>query len=166
VFVSEERMARRAKRKEARRAVHVGDSHCGRGVFARRRFAAGQTIAEVVGEIFTDPDYGSNYCIDLGGGGVLEPAAPFRFLNHSCRPNCELTGRSYWNEEAAALCHNTWLVALADVAAGEELTIDYAWPAATAIPCRCGSPECRGWIVAVEQVDEVGGAAAPESLGS
>jgi SET domain-containing protein len=31
--------------------------------------------------------------------------------------------------------------------AGEELLIDYCWPADAAIPCRCGALGCRGWIV-------------------
>ena len=28
------------------------------------------------------------------------------------------------------------------------MTIDYAWPADSAIRCQCGSENCRGWIVA------------------
>jgi SET domain-containing protein len=138
--------------KRASRAVSVGPTPCGQGVFAQRRFAAQETIAEIHGQVISDPDYGSDYCIDLGGGEVLEPAAPFCYLNHSCRPNCELTGRARWDEESGALRHNTWLAALTDIAPGDELTIDYAWPAASAIPCLCGSAHCRGWIVAEDQL--------------
>jgi hypothetical protein len=137
------------------RAVRVGAAFCGQGVFAQRRFAAGETIADIHGEVICDPDYGSDYCIDLGGSGVLEPAAPFCYLNHSCQPNCELTGRTTWDEDASGLRHETWLMALADIARGDELTIDYSWPAASAIPCRCGSSQCRGWIVAPDQLSEV-----------
>jgi SET domain-containing protein len=37
-----------------------------------------------------------------------------------------------------------------DIAGGEELTIDYSYGAeGEKVPCRCGSPECRGCINAV-----------------
>jgi hypothetical protein len=35
---------------------------------------------------------------------------------------------------------------------GQELTIDYAWPANAAIPCLCQSKSCRGWIVAAKEL--------------
>jgi len=41
------------------------------------------------------------------------------------------------------------------IAPGEQLTIDYAWPAWAAVPCACGAPECRGWIVAKENCNSV-----------
>jgi SET domain-containing protein len=148
-------MARPARKKRRGRGVRVGPAACGRGVFAERRFRAGETIAEVHGEVILDPDYGSDYCIDLGGAGVLEPAAPYCYLNHGCQPNCELTGRNSWDEQTGSLRHNTRLMALADIAAGDELTIDYAWPASSAIPCHCGSPNCRGWIVAPDQLRDL-----------
>ena len=147
--------------KRAARAVRIGVSPCGRGVFSRRRFAAGETIAGIGGEVITDPDYGSDSCIDLGGSGVLEPESPFCYLNHSCRPNCELTGRTTWDDDAAAIRHQTWLMALAEIATGDELTIDYAWPAASAIRCLCGSSDCRGWIVAPDQLGEMAREPAP-----
>jgi hypothetical protein len=44
----------------------------------------------VSGWVISDPNYGSDYCIDAGDGKVLEPAAPFCYLNHACEPNCQL----------------------------------------------------------------------------
>ena len=41
------------------------------------------------------------------------------------------------------------VVALRDIPAGEELTLDYADycnDSAAAFDCRCGAPNCRGWI--------------------
>ena len=38
---------------------------------------------------------------------------------------------------------------------GEEITIDYGWPAVSAIPCLCGSERCRGWIVNMEELPEL-----------
>jgi hypothetical protein len=40
-----------------------------------------------------------------------------------------------------------WIEAIRDIMPGEELTIDYAWPADRNAKCLCGSPQCRGWIV-------------------
>lgn len=40
-----------------------------------------------------------------------------------------------------------WVETLEDIMLGEELTIDYAWPADRAAKCLCGKPQCRGWIV-------------------
>jgi hypothetical protein len=79
-------MARRARMKRSNRTVRVGSTVYGRGVFARRRFGAGETIAEVQGEVISDPDCGSDYCIGLGGNEVLDPASPYRYLNHHCQP--------------------------------------------------------------------------------
>lgn len=155
-------MVRRAKTKQKSRAIGVEQTDYGLGVFARRVFSAGQTISEIKGEVIADTDYGSDYCIDLGGGEVLEPAAPFRYLNHSCQPNCEIVGRTTWDDAAGALRHVTWVRSLGIIAPGEQLTIDYAWPASCAIPCMCGSENCRGWIVAEDQVDDVADRPPPQ----
>lgn len=40
-----------------------------------------------------------------------------------------------------------WVESLRDIMPGEELSIDYAWPADRAMKCLCGSSRCRGWIV-------------------
>jgi hypothetical protein len=48
-----------------------------------------------------------------------------------------------------------WVETLRDILPGEELTIDYSWPASRAMPCACGSTKCRGWIVDPEELDEL-----------
>jgi hypothetical protein len=135
--------------------VVVGDTPVGRGVFAVRRFAKDDVIAEVAGQLILDPDYSSHYCVDLGGSVSLEPDPPFRFLNHSCEPNCELF---QWSDEEGDDCDidndppQLWIAALRTIRPGEELTIDYAWPADVAIRCLCKAPKCRGWIVDPEEL--------------
>jgi uncharacterized protein len=64
-----------------------------------------------------------------------EYEAVMLFLNHSCAPNVGFAG-------------NIVLVAMRDIAAGEELTTDYALfdDCADVMDCRCGSPGCRGVI--------------------
>jgi uncharacterized protein len=57
------------------------------------------------------------------------------FINHSCEPNVGFAG-------------NIVLVAMRDIAAGEELTTDYALfdDADDPMTCSCGTPSCRGTI--------------------
>src|SRR5207248_9896344 len=57
------------------------------------------------------------------------------FLNHSCEPNVGIQGQIVF-------------VAMRDVAAGEELTLDYATIERPAEPmaCRCGAKGCRRLI--------------------
>jgi hypothetical protein len=57
------------------------------------------------------------------------------FINHSCEPNVGIAG-------------NIVLVAMRDIAAGDELTIDYAMfdTLDDGMACRCGSASCRGTI--------------------
>jgi hypothetical protein len=148
-------MVRAARMKRPSRAVRVGPTPYGCGIFARRRFCAQETIGVIGGEVIDDQDYWSAYCIDLGDGAVLEPAAPFRFINHSCQPNCELVCYSAWDDESGVLRHATRLNARRDIQPSEQLTIDYAWPPCCAIPCLCGSENCRGWIVAKHQLDQL-----------
>ncbi len=63
-----------------------------------------------------------------------------RFINHSCDPNCD-----YRIEGRRVLIY-----ALRDIAAGEELSIDYSFGAdGEVVPCACGAPDCRGRINAL-----------------
>lgn len=127
--------------------VRVGPARHGMGVFATRRLRGERELAKVEGEVIDDADYGSNHCMDLGGTLSLEPVAPFRFLNHSCEPNCSLILCETTHEDGSPATPEIWVETLRQIAPGEELTIDYAWPADSAIPCGCGAPTCRGWIV-------------------
>ena len=79
--------------------VRIDKNSYGLGVFAFAFIPQGTPIARVSGKIIRDPDYGSDYCIDAGDGKVLEPGAPFCYLNHACEPNCQLT--QYVKEEEA-----------------------------------------------------------------
>lgn len=57
-------------------------------------------------------------------------------VNHSCEPNMGMGG-------------NVLLVAMRDIAAGEELTIGYALFLADpdfVMECRCGTAACRGVV--------------------
>lgn len=124
--------------------VRIGQAAYGKGVYARRRFKKGTVIGEVTGQVIDSEGYDSSYCIDLGGSRRLEPILPFRFLNHSCGPNC----RFIWYEpdQEGELVSSVWVEALQTIEPGEELTIHYGWPADAAIRCGCRSVRCEGWI--------------------
>lgn len=129
------------------RGVKVGDAKYGKGLFASKTFKRGDEIGEVDGERHLDPAYSSEYCIDLGDEMSLEPGEPFRFMNHSCEPNAKLF--VIYDEDSAPIEDRRVVVeALRRIPKGTELTIDYEWPATSAIPCGCGAAKCRGWIVA------------------
>jgi SET domain-containing protein len=135
-------------------SVRVGPSSHGLGVFSLRPFVADDLVGPIQGEIVENPQYGSDYCIDLGDQS-LEPLPPFRYLNHSCQPNCALVVYDEDDEQGATRISSVWLEILCEIAPGEQMTIDYAWPAEAAIPCQCGTASCRGWIVSKEGLDEV-----------
>ena len=61
---------------------------------------------------------------------------PADFVNHSCNPNAGLSGQ-------------TALVALREIAAGEEICYDYAMTDGSPydeFECRCGEANCRGRV--------------------
>jgi tetratricopeptide (TPR) repeat protein len=66
----------------------------------------------------------------VGGSGA-------ELVNHSCAPNCRFRvaeGRAF-------------VVSLRRIAKGEELLVDYAFPAASErVACHCGAATCRGTI--------------------
>jgi uncharacterized protein len=145
----EERPAQRARDK----SVRIGSTRVGKGLFARRSYPAETVIGEIEGQIMDDPDYGSDYCMNVGEGRALEPAAPFRYVNHSCDPNCEFDFFDLPDADGTETRRRVFLLALREIKPGEELTIDYRWSATSAIPCRCQSPSCRGWIVDPDEWD-------------
>jgi uncharacterized protein len=131
--------------------VRIDETPLGKGVFAKRHFRRGQVVGVIQGKVIDDPHYGSMYCMDLGGTRSLEPIAPFRYLNHSCEPNCELFIWTYLEDSTPA--KQLFLEALRAIEPEEELTIDYAWSPEAAIPCLCGCRSCRGWVVDPDQLN-------------
>jgi len=128
-----------------RRLLRVASTPVGRGVFARRSLPPHLVLGEITGVILDHHPEDSSYVMELASGRLLDPAAPLRFVNHGCDPNCEIF---YWDDEDGVPPEDRlWMQTIRPIAKGEELLIDYAWPADAAIPCRCGALDCRGWIV-------------------
>ena len=140
--------------------VRVGETPYGQGLYATQDLPAGRILGQVHGSIVLDPDYDSPYCIELIEDVSLEPEDPFALLNHGCDPNCALvwiegTDQIEYPDGTKRVMPDVIVETLAPIRAGEQLTIDYRWPAEAAIPCRCRSANCRGWIVAAEELDQL-----------
>jgi uncharacterized protein len=119
----------------------------GQGLFARVAIAAGEMVAVKGGHVLTgsqwsalEPTLGAaeiQIAEDLFIAPVREDhrAGSMLYTNHSCDPNLAIQGQIV-------------LVAMRDVAAGEELTIDWATTddGDHRMTCHCGSPRCRGIV--------------------
>lgn len=120
----------------------------GRGLFANVAFAMGETILVVKGRRRTST-YDSHYRVGprwIGIGDCLwlepTPGSHASFINHSCDANAVITA-------------DRTLVALAPIAKGQEIWIDYSTTEADPhwkMACKCGTAQCRGVIRAVHSL--------------
>ena len=120
----------------------------GRGLFARVPIAVGEVVAVKGGAIMDRAafarvrDQVSPAEIQIEDDLFIAPRradeveASILCLNHSCRPNVGVRGQITF-------------VAMHDIGAGAELTIDYAMidgDPAERMTCACGAPDCRGTV--------------------
>ena len=135
--------------------VYVAGSPNGRGLFTSVALGGNRAVGRVHGQK-KPSGWRSEYCMEFADGAI-EPDPPYRFINHSCDPNCiliewelsrgdETQGEGGTNEPI----YEMWLHTLRPVKKGEELTIDYGWEAEASIRCNCRSPKCRGWICRID----------------
>jgi SET domain-containing protein len=121
----------------------------GKGCYAGEFISAGAFIVEYVGEIIPaeeayrreqDPARNGIYTFWTNDEWAIDGCREdntARFINHSCTPNCD-----YLIEGRRVLIY-----AARDIAAGEELSIDYSYGSdGEMVPCACGAPACRGRI--------------------
>ena len=133
------------------------------GVFAKHDIKKDARVIEYVGELISveeserradiqlekhgkNPDEGSVYLFSISKKTDMDgnvPWNPAKFINHSCDPNCESL-----NEDG-----RIFLIAIKDIKKGEELSFDYGYDVDNYKdhPCRCGSKNCIGYIVAENQ---------------
>lgn len=131
----------------------------GSGVFALRALPRGTRIVEYLGERVSHAEADRRYegrpandahtflfivddrtVVDAGAGGNEA-----RFINHSCKPNCE----------TEVLRGRIWVRARRRILPGEELSYDYCIGRDADDPpdvddifsCRCGAPRCRGTML-------------------
>jgi SET domain-containing protein len=96
-------------------AVHVGLSVIhGKGLFASRALAEGELIGVYDGEIVQEDGMHVLWVEEDDDEWVgYDGQNHMRYMNHDENPNAEMDGLN---------CY-----ALRDIAAGEEITIDYGW---------------------------------------
>jgi SET domain-containing protein len=119
----------------------------GLGLFAKDAIARGEIVAVKGGYVLTRARW-SDLQAELGPAEIQiaddlviapaggdERAGAMLYTNHSCDPNLAIQGQIV-------------LVAMRDVVAGEELTIDWATTDDDdyVMTCNCGSARCRGTI--------------------
>ena len=121
------------------------------GVYAAEFIPAGRKVIEYTGErisrretrrrseeseftyLFTLDSY---WTIDGAAGG-----SGAEYINHSCDPN--LISR--------ILKGHILYMSARNINAGEELTVDYRFDKKVdKVPCKCGSPKCRGTINVID----------------
>ena len=140
------------KKNKLKKKLEVKQSGSGLGLFAKKDFKKDAVIGRIKGKVVDDAAHDPRYVMELGNDMMLVPKAPFRFLNHSCRPNCELFDWEDEKPDPKTGVKGLYLGVIRKVKAGDELTIDYSWPADFAIPCHCGHKKCRGFIVAKDEL--------------
>ena len=122
------------------------------GLYANQNIKKGTKIIEYKGKIIsvkeseTNPKFDNRKAIylfninkkyDLDGDFKYNVA---RLINHSCNPNCEVTGTG----------RKIWVYAIKDIKKNEELSYDYGFSFDEDYknyPCKCRSSNCVGYIV-------------------
>ena len=122
------------------------------GLYANCDIKKGTKIIEYKGKIITakqteiNPKFDNGKAIylfnlnkryDLDGDFEFNTA---RLINHSCEPNCEVTGSGL----------KIWVYALKDIKKNDELSYDYGFSYDQdyrQYPCKCGAKSCIGYIV-------------------
>ena len=119
----------------------------GRGLFATVPIAAGEIVTvkgghlidkatlDRLSHVVRDSDLQVMDDLYLAPVEEAEFEGVMMFLNHSCEPNVGVRGQIVF-------------VAMRDIRAGEELTVDYAMVDhdAGTMACRCGAACCRGVV--------------------
>ncbi|GAA4779830.1 hypothetical protein GCM10023219_29690 [Stakelama sediminis] len=121
----------------------VGDTHLGKAVFATHRFAEGAILMPFTGRRFHADRVPSlmrgqqDRFVQVGAQEYMGPSGGYDDLvNHSCDPNAGLRFTD----------KGVLLIALRDIAAGDEITWDYSTTLAENnwhMICQCRSEQCR-----------------------
>ena len=115
--------------------VISGASPHGKAVIAVQELAPGTLVFQLTGTLTHLPD---TYTIQIDAHTHLLPDDQlWRYLNHSCAPNCRID-------------FNTWtLVTTQAIQCNAELTFNYLtteWEMVAPFACRCGTPHCYGVV--------------------
>jgi len=122
----------------------LGASPHGEAVIAIQELAPGTLVFPLTGTLTHIPD---TYTIQIGAHTHLLPDGQlWRYLNHSCAPNCRID-------------FNTWsLVTTRTIQCNEELTFNYLtteWDMVAPFACRCGALHCSGCVAGFKYLPPV-----------
>lgn len=129
------------------------------GCFTLEDIPRGTVVLEYTGERISkeegDRRYEGRsftYLFGVGNGDiVIDGHSMAMFINHSCKPNCEI------DEVDGRIFVKT----LRNLKAGEELTYDYwLYDGDDEAPCSCGSRNCRGSMYSPIEIKRMQRAAA------
>ncbi len=131
----------------------VGETHLGKAVFAARAFDEGQALLEFTGRRFRAAQVpslmrgGSDRYVQVTPEHYMGPSGRMDDLvNHSCDPNA---GLRFTDE-------GVYLVAIRNIAPGEEVTWDYSTTLAESnwhMICQCRAANCRRVIGNFSTID-------------
>ena len=117
----------------------------GKGLKSKVAFRAGDYVAKLSGVLVNNTTLNT---IQITETLLISDPWFCRFLLHSCDPSLEFD------------IDHFHVTARRDISPGEYLTVDYARTddeVAVQFACKCGSPNCRGWITGRNQeVNEEG----------
>jgi hypothetical protein len=130
-----------AKHRYSNETFYIEECTFGLGVFANRDIQEGETILAFGGPIIDFAETkrrGPWECMPLqiGSNQYYDTRPPGIFVNHSCDPN-------------AGIRNDRDLIALRDIAKGEEILFDYSTTMeehSFTMRCLCGAPACRQMI--------------------
>ena len=126
----------------------------GAGVYTTAPIPRGTHVLEYTGPRLTTEETDGLYADSevtylygmADGKTVIDGFGMAAFVNHSCQPNCE----------ADQIDNRVWIIALRNIAAGEELTYDYniydAEPGED-VTCHCGANSCRGTMLCEQEIE-------------
>jgi hypothetical protein len=128
--------------------TRIAPCSVGRGLFAAEPIAAGTLILQFSGPELTLNEVralgpAAANALQVGIDRYLYLDEPGRMVNHSCSPN-------------AVVRNDTALFAIRDIAPDEEIRFDYSTTISDGwtMACTCGSPDCRGLVVAFQLLPE------------
>lgn len=102
-------------------ALRVGISNTGKGLFATEAMPKGACVIEYIGRPATRAEQlkdDGKYLFWINDTQMINgniPANAARYINHSCKPNCQVEGPD----------GKIFIMSLRAIKAGEELTYDY-----------------------------------------
>ncbi len=122
------------------------------GCYTTTPIAKGTRVVEYTGPIIDKEEADRRYehkpityLFGIGDGSkVIDGHGIAMFINHSCDANCE-------TEE---IDDRVWIMAIRNIAAGEELCYDYCLydGGEEDAPCNCGAKNCRGSMYSTEEL--------------